>query len=244
MRHVSFRNPQQPALPKKIADPDPENWTVYNVSSPETEAGTWDGHRERLKYDHDRLRQKIAEWDSNDDCLNFRLNPQQRDDLKEANEFKEKEFPEKPAPSTRDVEPEPRLRQKIAEALREASIPPWAVAGLIVLIIAALVDPEPFTKVVCWSAPRPRVLDGTRELVKDNGSMRMDWIGHQGDDELQSRRFLTQIGRRVVVMYVTPFKALVGRGQVFYRKEVFQFLLQAGATRLFFPSVILRQGCS
>lgn len=47
-----------------------------------------------------------------------------------------------------EPEPEPSLREKIAEALREAGIPPWAVAGLIVLIIAALLDPEPFTKVV------------------------------------------------------------------------------------------------
>lgn len=39
------------------------------------------------------------------------------------------------------------LREKIANALNEAGIPPWAVAGLVVLVIAALLDPEPFSKV-------------------------------------------------------------------------------------------------
>ena len=47
------------------------------------------------------------------------------------------------------VEPEhePGLREKIADALDRAGVPPWAAAGLIVLIIAALADPEPFSKV-------------------------------------------------------------------------------------------------
>lgn len=38
-------------------------------------------------------------------------------------------------------------REKIAKALRKAGIPSWAVPGLVVLIIAALADPEPFSKV-------------------------------------------------------------------------------------------------
>ena len=42
---------------------------------------------------------------------------------------------------------EPSLREKIANALKEAGIPAWAVAGLVVLVIAALLDPEPFSKV-------------------------------------------------------------------------------------------------
>jgi len=43
--------------------------------------------------------------------------------------------------------PEDSTREKIAAALKRAGVPAWAVAGLIVLIIAALADPEPFTKV-------------------------------------------------------------------------------------------------
>lgn len=48
-----------------------------------------------------------------------------------------------PAPIEEDT-----TREKIAAALKKAGIPAWAVAGLIVLIIAALADPEPFSKVV------------------------------------------------------------------------------------------------
>jgi len=38
-------------------------------------------------------------------------------------------------------------REKIADALKKAGIPAWAVAALITLIVAALLDPEPFSKV-------------------------------------------------------------------------------------------------
>jgi hypothetical protein len=41
----------------------------------------------------------------------------------------------------------PGIREKIANALKKAGIPPWAAAALITLIVAALLDPEPFTKV-------------------------------------------------------------------------------------------------
>jgi hypothetical protein len=110
--------------------------------------GSWDGHKDRYYYDRDRLRQKIAEWDSNDDCRGYRLSDRQQEDLKEAEEFKEKEFPDRPAPAMREAsDAEPSTREKMANALQRAGVPPWAVAGLIVVIIAALADPEPFTKV-------------------------------------------------------------------------------------------------
>ena len=39
------------------------------------------------------------------------------------------------------------LRERIANKLKELGIPPWLVAATVVLIIAALADPEPFTKI-------------------------------------------------------------------------------------------------
>src|SRR5262249_13129985 len=105
------------------------------------EEGTWDGHRDRFYYDRERLRTKVAEWEKDDNRRGYPLSKQQKEELDEAYEFKEKEFPARPAPSMRQtqLEPEPELsfREKIANALKKAGIPPWAVAGTIVLIIAA-----------------------------------------------------------------------------------------------------------
>ncbi len=55
--------------------------------------------------------------------------------------------PPTPQPSNDMPSTEPSTREKIAGALKKAGVPAWAVAGLIVVIIAALADPEPFTKV-------------------------------------------------------------------------------------------------
>ena len=48
-------------------------------------------------YDRDRLRQKRAEWDANDNCRGFQLTEEQARDLEEALEFGNKDFPSKPA---------------------------------------------------------------------------------------------------------------------------------------------------
>jgi hypothetical protein len=109
--------------------------------------GSWDGHRDRFYYDRGRLRHKLAEWESNDDCRGYRLSRQQQEEMNEAQDFKEREFPERPAGAMREAESGPGLRERVAEGLKEAGIPAWAVAGLVVLVIAALADPEPFTKV-------------------------------------------------------------------------------------------------
>ena len=123
--------------------------------------GSWEGHRERYDKDRGRLRQKLADWGSNDDCRGYLLGKEQEVDLKEAEEFGNKEFPKEPAPTHRPVKPpvpatreaqeeaadaEPSFRERVAEALRKAGIPAWAVAGMVVLVIAALADPEPITK--------------------------------------------------------------------------------------------------
>jgi hypothetical protein len=88
---------------RRINDALDDRYDLYKYRpgpNPEfPDKGTWDGHADRFKYDRDRLRQKIAEWESNDDCRGYRLNEQQQEDFKEAREYAEKEFPEKPAKS-------------------------------------------------------------------------------------------------------------------------------------------------
>ncbi|MGO9784012.1 MAG: DUF4157 domain-containing protein [Streptosporangiaceae bacterium] len=119
-----------------------------NVKDAHPDYGSWDGHRDRYYYDRDRLREKLAEWDGNDDCRGRRIQEQQQQEFNEAKEYAEKEYPERPAKTMREApEPDPSTRERIADALREAGVPAWAVAGLVVLVIAALADPEPFTKV-------------------------------------------------------------------------------------------------
>ena len=57
--------------------------------------------------------------------------------------------PGQPTPQS-DKPPEsdkPTTRERIADALRKAGVPAWAVAGVVVLVVAALADPEPFSKV-------------------------------------------------------------------------------------------------
>lgn len=110
--------------------------------------GSWDGHRDRFYYERDRLRQKLAEWDSNDDCRGRLLRPQEQRELDESREFKEREFPERPANAMREsTEESPGLRERIANALRRYGVPAFAIGALVVLIVAALADPEPFSKV-------------------------------------------------------------------------------------------------
>jgi hypothetical protein len=41
----------------------------------------------------------------------------------------------------------PTTRERIADALQKAGVPAWAVAAVVTLVVAALVDPEPFSKV-------------------------------------------------------------------------------------------------
>jgi Domain of unknown function (DUF4157) len=134
----------------KDALDDPHQLFKYyrSTKNPHPDYGSWDGHRDRFYYDRDRLRQKIAEWESDDNCKGYPLSSEQKSELGEATEFKDKEFPGKPAPAMHEMEVEIDLREKIANALRKFGIPAFAISGLVVLIIAALADPEPFSKVV------------------------------------------------------------------------------------------------
>ncbi len=81
--------------------------------------GTWDGHRNRYKYDRDRLRHKIAEWDSNDDCRGYRLNREQQEEFNEAKEFGEKEFPEKPSRAMSEAFEGSKLDQSYMDKMAE-----------------------------------------------------------------------------------------------------------------------------
>ena len=112
------------------------------------EHGSWEGHRNRYYSDRDDLRRKLAEWDSRDDCGDLELLPEQERNLREAREFSSKEFPTRPAASMRtaETEPDPDLRRRITEALIRIGVPAFAVGALVVLIIAALADPEPISK--------------------------------------------------------------------------------------------------
>ena len=111
--------------------------------------GSWEGHRQRFYEERDELRRRLAEWDSDDDCRGTPLSPEQEQELTDAREVAEREFPERPVQLTRDAAPveEPSLRDRIADALRRAGVPAWAVAAVVVLVIAAIADPEPFSKV-------------------------------------------------------------------------------------------------
>jgi hypothetical protein len=110
--------------------------------------GSWEGHRDRFKYDRDRLRQKIAEWDSDDDCRNYRLSPEQVRELAEGREYAEKEFPERPLASRDRLSgTDPGLRDRVRKMLIDVGVPLAFVGVMVVLVIAALADPEPFSKV-------------------------------------------------------------------------------------------------
>lgn len=109
------------------------------------EHGSWDGHRDRYNYERDRLRRKIAEWDSNDDCRAFRLSRQQQEDLDEAREFGNKAYPERPSPSMREAPREvgesvwDKLRKYLPEILVGAliAIGAYLVAGAVVACFAS-----------------------------------------------------------------------------------------------------------
>ena len=102
--------------------------------------GSWDGHRDRYDYDRGRLRHKLAEWDLDDECRGRPLAPRHQEDLREAREFGEKEFPDRPARElSRSSEPEgdpvwDQLRRHLPEYLVAALIAAGAVATAVALV--------------------------------------------------------------------------------------------------------------
>jgi hypothetical protein len=117
---------------------DPHDLYKYHRTVPDADPdyGSWDGHRDRYNYDRDRLRQKRAEWDANDDCRGFQLKEEQAKDLEEAIEFGNKDFPEKPASSM--SQSNESVWDKLRKYLPQALVGVLIAAGLY-LMAAAIV---------------------------------------------------------------------------------------------------------
>jgi hypothetical protein len=110
--------------------------------------GSWMGHRQKFEEDRQKLRRAIAEWDKDDDCRNRELSSEQQSDLDEARLFADAEFPERPARASQIIPlPDPGLRQRVIDLLLRVGVPVAVVGTIAVLVIAAIVDPEPFSKV-------------------------------------------------------------------------------------------------
>ncbi len=129
-------------LARRINDAldDPHNLYKNFRTTPHPDYGSWTGHRDRFYYDRERLRHKIAEWESDDRCRGYPLNEQQQEELNEAYDYKEKEFPDRPATSMsegQDLVLETVLRAVIVLGLSIVLVP---------TIVAALADPEPASK--------------------------------------------------------------------------------------------------
>ena len=112
------------------------------------EWGSWEGHKDRYKYDRERLRQKIAEWEADDRCRGHRLTDEQREAFKEAEEFREKQFPERPARSLRSSNEQTEDQgESIWEKLRRYL--PEVVVGALMAIGAVAVAA---TIVACFTS--------------------------------------------------------------------------------------------
>lgn len=119
------------------------------VQDSHPEHGSWDGHREAYERRRQDLRRKLERWDNDDDCRMRRLSTAEQEELSDAREYAGREFPARPVPSMREAhEPEADLEAEVRRGLVEIGVPAFAVGALVVLVIAALADPEPFTKLV------------------------------------------------------------------------------------------------
>ncbi|MEV4884635.1 DUF4157 domain-containing protein [Chitinophaga ginsengisegetis] len=140
----------------RIMDAENDPHGLFGRSTPHPDYGSWDGHRDRFNYDRGRLRTKLGEWDINDRCRGYQLTREQAQDLAEAREFAEREFPSRPLPAMRregapvtaspSPDTSPELRQRVERFLINIGIPAFALGGMVVLVMAALADPEPVSK--------------------------------------------------------------------------------------------------
>ncbi|MFF3333628.1 hypothetical protein ACFYWX_29450 [Streptomyces sp. NPDC002888] len=119
------------------AQDDPHDLFKYHRHLDEShpEHGSWDGHRSKYDQKREELRRKIAEWEADDDCGKFRLSREQQEDLAEAREFGDKQFPTKPVRSLREAEESEQ--ESIWDKLRKP-LPDWVVKALIALGAVAL----------------------------------------------------------------------------------------------------------
>jgi hypothetical protein len=114
------------------AQDDPHELFKYHrhLNEADPDHGSWDGHRDKYNEKREELRRKIAEWEADDDCGDHQLSEQQQEDLDEAREFGDKEFPTKPARALREMEESEQ--ESIWDKLRKP-LPNWVVDALIVL---------------------------------------------------------------------------------------------------------------
>jgi hypothetical protein len=102
--------------------------------------GSWEGHEDRYNYDRDRLRHKLSQWESNDDCRGYPLSRQQQEDMQEAQEFRNTDYPERPAPSMSQSHQEEgesvwdKLRRYLPEILVTALIAIGAAAAAAAIV--------------------------------------------------------------------------------------------------------------
>jgi hypothetical protein len=82
--------------------------------------GSWDGHADRYRYDQERLRTKLAEWEADDRCRGFPLSSHEEQEMAEAREFAHRPFPDRPAPAVARAQEESvwdRLRKYLSDHL-------------------------------------------------------------------------------------------------------------------------------
>ncbi|MGF6641352.1 DUF4157 domain-containing protein [Paraburkholderia sp. MM6662-R1] len=129
---------------------DPHNLYKYFRDTPHPEYGSWKGHRDNFYRERERLSLKIAEWEADDRCRGYPLSEQQQEELKEAYEYKEKEFPSKPAPSMYEEQESNPAGQPSTSSTWDNVLKVVIVLGLSIAlvptIVAALADPEPASK--------------------------------------------------------------------------------------------------
>lgn len=140
----------------RIMDAENDPHGLFGRSTPHPDYGSWSGHRDRFNYDRGRLRTKLGEWDINDRCRGYQLTREQAQELAEAREFAEREFPSRPLPTMRREEApvtdspnpgvSPELQHRVEQFLINIGIPAFAIGGMVVLVMAALADPEPISK--------------------------------------------------------------------------------------------------
>ncbi|MBD8063422.1 hypothetical protein [Oceanitalea stevensii] len=119
------------------------------VQDSHPEHGSWDGHREAYERRRQELRRKLERWDDDDDCRRRRLSTAEQAELSDARDYAGREFPARPVPSMREAqESDAELEEEVRGGLIEIGVPEFAVAALVVLVIAALADPEPFSKLI------------------------------------------------------------------------------------------------
>jgi hypothetical protein len=144
-------------LAKRLQDGENDPHNLYNnfrkLKDAHPEWGSWDGHRQKFYEVRDDLRRTLAEWEEKG-CGSPRKNQQEQDDLNEAYEFKDKEFPDKPLkPMKRESDPVEQTQpaqatdngitiEKVLEVLAVLGLS----LALAATIVVALADPEPVSK--------------------------------------------------------------------------------------------------